>query len=369
MLKEKLQALMKLNTITGVEMHTAKDGQRLLHACTIGIAKQQLSFGAKEKAMKSVLHLAKNFKPGDIALCLTGKGVVTKKIAQVQKVDQQVVNQVLPNANPEHFYFQHYQSGEYSFISAIRRTEADEVLAQFSENGFRVLLLSLDAFVLEGAMELKEGLLEPELQLAYAAAFQLLLAESPVEIEHQPLVFARQQALAKAKLKGIAMVSGLVLLVLLLLNFLLFSYYSGQVKSLSAASNITSAEIGKLRGQEKDISKKTALIKVAGWTGGLNYAYITDQLLACMPAKMSLQEFSINPPDELQSRSRHESVYLCKALKIAGSCADASMLNNWIFAIKAKDWVEGCKIMNYEINQDDGNGLFTIAVQLKDHEE
>lgn len=369
MLKEKLQEMMKLNAVTGVEVHTGKDGQRLLHACSISIVKQQLSFESRQHGLKSVLHFAKVFKPQNIAICLSGKGVITKKIERVQGIDQQVVNQVLPNANPEHFYFQHYTEGEHSFISAIRRTDADELLARFQESGFRVLSLSLDTFVQQNAMELKAGQLEPGLELAYAAAFQLLLNAGPIAIEHEQITRAREQAFAKAKLKGIAMVAGLVLLVLLLFNFMLFSYYSSQVKSLSAASNISSAEIGKLRGQEKDIAKKTGLIKAAGWTGGLNYAYITDQLLAAMPGKMGLQEFSINPPDEQQSRSRHESVYLCKAVKITGSCPDASMLNNWIFAIKAKDWVEGCKIINYAINPDDGSGLFTISVQLKDHEE
>ncbi|WP_316812821.1 hypothetical protein [Pedobacter heparinus] len=370
--KALLQDLMQLNTLTGVEVFTGKDGERVIHACTLKLGKAQLGFEHKHKDLKSVVHFAKNFKPGPVALVIRGKGLITKKMERVQGLDPQALNQVLPNANPEHFYFQHYDNGEHSFISAIRRSDTDELMAAFREQGFQVLSLCLDAFVLEEAMELKQGQLEEELLLAYAAAFQLLLGGAHgnyIEVEQQQLRDNRAQAFAKAKLKGIGLLAGMVLLVLLLLNFSLFSYYSGQVKALSAASNISSTEIGKLKNQEKDIRKKTALIKAAGWTGGLNYAYLCDQLLACMPAKMSLQEFSINPPDEQLSRARHELVYQTRLVKVSGACRDASMLNNWIFAIKAKDWVEGCKILNYGINPDDGSGSFAIAIQLKDHEE
>lgn len=363
---------MQLNTLTGVEVFTGKDGQRVMHGCTLRLSKAQLGFKHKHKDLKSVVHFAKNFKPGPVAIAMRGKGIISKKIEKVPEVNQQVLNQVLPNANPEHFYFQHYDKGEHSFVSAIRRSEADALLAEFREQGFEVLSLSLDAFVLEEAMELEQGVLEGELLLAYAAAFQLLLGgaqDAYIEVVHPQLMLNRAQAFAKAKLKGIGLLAGSVLLLLLLANFMLFSYYSGQVRLLSAASNSSSTEIGKLKDQEKEIRRKAALIKAAGWTGGLNYAYLTDQLLACMPGKMSLAEFSINPPDEQLSRARHETVYQSRLVRISGACRDASLLNNWIFAIRAKDWVQGCKILNYEINPDDGSGSFAIAVELKDHEE
>ncbi|ACU03322.1 hypothetical protein [Pedobacter heparinus] len=370
MLKAMIQDLMRLSTLTGVQVHTEKDGQKLIHACTLKLSKAQLGFEHQHKGLKSVVHFAKNFKPGPLAIVLTGKGIITKKIDKVQGLDPQVLNQVLPNANPDHFYLQHYSNEEYSFISAIRRNEADELMAAFREEGFMVLSLSLDAFVLDDAMELKEGQLEEELLPAYAAAFQVLLGGTEgTYVAVEQLRVNRAQAFARAKLKGIGLLAGLVLMVLLLLNFVGYSYYSEQVKQLSAASNSSTAEIGKLRGQEKEIGKKTELIKAAGWTGGLNYAYLCDALMACMPAKMSLQEFSINPADEELSRARHEMVYQNRQVKVRGACRDASMLNNWIFAIRAKDWVEGCKILNYAINPDDGSGSFAIAVQLKAHEE
>lgn len=364
-----LQGLMKLNALTGIEVHTEKDGQRLFHACTIRIAKQELSIENKQKGLKSVLHFAKNFKAGPVAIALNGKGIITKKIDKVAAVDQQIVNQILPNANPELFYFQHHINGDYSIISAVRRIDADELIGQFREQGFTVLSLSLGAFALENAMELKDGQLEQELSLAYAVAFQTLLSDEPTEVAHQQIIAGRHQFFARTKLQGIGMLAAVAMLVLLLINFALFTYYTGQVQTLSAVSHVTATEIGKLKGQETDISKKTALIKAAGWTGGLNYAYIADQLLACMPLKMSLQELSINPLDEQQSRNKHENVYLTKMVKLSGACADASMLNNWIFALKSKDWVAGCKILNYSINQDDGMGSFAISVELKDHEE
>lgn len=365
MWKGTLQNFGKLSSLTGLEIHTSKSGEFALQACTIRLAKQELIFELAKADLKSVLHLSKHDQAGPIALCLTGKGVITKQIELVAVLDAQVINQVLPNANPDLFYFQHYNDATHSWISAIRRSEADEWLSQLKEHGFEVLALSLDRFPLEGVLKPAVEQLDERLWLAYASAFQVLLQQDLVTVKHNGLERERKQAFARSQVLAVGRVFGLALLVLLLINFALFSYYSDELNKLSTQSNTTAAEVGKLKQMESDIYQKTAFITQAGWTGGLNYAYLTDQLLSCMPAKITLQEFAINPLNEALSKNKHEDLYETKTVRISGTCLDAGMLNNWIFAIKAKDWVSGCKILNYAINPDDGAALFAISIQLQ----
>lgn len=365
MWKGLLQNFGKMTVMTGLEIHTEKDGLLALHACSVKLLKEELVFECNKPNLKSLVHFTKHYQPTPIGLCLTGKGIITKKIERVAALDAQVINQILPNANPELFYFQHYVSGDYSWISAIRRTEADDWVAQLAAHGFKVLSLSLDRFVLEEVIQPEATQLEETLWLAYAVAFQLLLRKDLVAVVHPELTHNREQSFARSRVMAIAGVFGVFLLLLLLLNFVLFSYYREQLEALSARSNTTAAEVGKLKRMEADIEQKTAFITKAGWTGGLNYAYIADQLVSCMPRKISLQDLSINPLNEAISKQKHEEVYEIKTVSVTGACGDASTLNNWIFAIKAKDWVAGCKILNYAINQDDGSGAFAISIQLQ----
>lgn len=365
MWKGLIQNFGKVTAMTGLEIHTKKDGNLVLQACSARLQQQELVFEEHKTNLKSLLHFSKQYKPGPIALCLTGKGIITKKIERIAGLDPQVINQILPNANRDLFYFQNYINGDYSWISAIRRTEADDCVAQLAAHGFKVMALSLDHFVLEEVIKPAAGQLEEALWLSYAAAFQLLLRKELVAVAHPGLTSNREQCFAKSRLMAMASVFGVFLLLALLVNFVLFSYYSDRLEALSARSNTTAAELGRLKHMEADIGQKTAFITRAGWTGGLNCAYIADQLIACMPPKISLQDLSINPLNEAASKQKHEEVYEIKTVSVTGDCADASMLNNWIFAIKAKDWVAGCKILNYAINQDDGSSAFAISIQLQ----
>lgn len=353
MLKSWFTDLFRLRVLTGVDVQLLADGQMLINFCSMKIKGDQLSVTDKGEGLKNILHFSKQLKSGLVVLNLSGKGVLTKRMERIEKLDQQVINQILPNANAGDFYFQlaHEEGG--SVVSLIRRKDADELMAGFSAKGFKVIALILNGFT-ENA--------------AYQSAFQVLVTGELVEAKSPALTRRMQEAFAKARLTGIAAVSGTALLVLLLVNFFVYTNYADLLRDCAVRSNTSAAEISKYQSLETEVVGKTRFVKNVGWTGGLSPAFMVDQLLAGMPVPIKLNEFAINQQDQRISGSTAEALTVSKTIKISGSCSEASVLNNWLFGIRSNKWVGSCRIDNYQINNEDGRALFSITINLKDDE-
>lgn len=354
MLRALFSDLFRLRVLTGVDLRLLGDGQMNISYCSLRIKGDQLGVTGKSEGLKHVLHFSKQLKPGPIALHISGRGVLTKKLDRVEKLDQQVIHQLLPNANSNDFYVQHQQTADTSLVSLIRRKEADELMAAFDAQGFTVIALSLAAFT-ENA--------------AYQAAFQVLVKPELVEAKSVELSKRRTEVFAKAKLMGIAMLAGPLLLVLLLLNFFLFTHYSNELQACSARSTTSAASILKYRVMEQRVGSRTAFIKQAGWTGGLDHSFMVDQLMADMPGQIKLNELAVNPIADKVAGSMAGTELSSNTVKISGSCSNAGVLNDWLFSIKANPWAAGCSIDNYVLNTEDGRALFSITITLGDDEK
>lgn|GEM_PF-1808085 len=351
-----VQYLWRPDTLTGVAVQITAPGSVLLHACKISVFRDRLDILDKHTGLKNIGHFAKQYPVGPVALCLSGKGVIT-----LQKMP--------PNANPDDFYIQYHQQEEVQYLSLMRRSEADQLIAELESYGFTVLSLSLGEFAATD-IALPEAILDGDLRLAYGAAFQALVPDAePVEVEAPVFTWKKEQAFAKVKLTRRALLFVLVMASLLIFNFILHLYYADKEHALAVKSRGTAVVAGQLKSTESEINRKVALIRSAGWTAGLNPAFILDRLIAGMPEQLTLQEFSLNPPKKDLKKLDAGLVYEKGLVEISGLCKEANALNNWLIAIKTYDWVQECKIKNYLVSAENGQGMFTVQVQLKDQEE
>lgn len=356
----KIKRWFELRDLTGLEARLGSDGVETVHACTLQIAGDHLSVEAERTGLKNIAHFAKHFKPVPVALCLSGKGVLSKKIQDTAATAQQALQQVLPNANAADFYLQL----EADSLSLIRKNIADPVLAELSASGFRVISLNLGG---QGSTNIP-GKIKPELAGAYSAAFQVLLGQEQAEVSSPELEEHKQQVYAKAKLMGRGLVLGCTLLVLLLVNFFLFTHYQSAAEKLAFRKTRSGQEIKKFQQMESGIMQKTMLITTAGWAGGYPYAWLTGELMSSRPLAIGISVFSINPQKIQAIVSSREAVYETGKIRISGTCDKAATLNNWLFEIRAKDWVKDCGILSYEFNKESGKGQFTIDIAINDYE-
>jgi hypothetical protein len=354
----------ELSTLTGAEIRLGQDGVEAVLACTLQVSGDRMAIKDQHAGLKNIAHFAKYYKPGPLALCLTGKGILTKEIQPVAVTSQQLIGQVLPNANAADFYFQLDQKAGLTLVSIVRRSVADGLIKELTALGFPVVSLSLGTLADEDAVS---GV-KPELMSAYYSAFQVLLKQEIVGVDHAVIKENRLHAFAKAKVIGIAVVFGCVMLVLLMVNFFMFNHYETEAGRLSLKRNRSGMQVKKFQQMESDILQKTSLVASAGWAGGYPYAWLTDQLMAGRPAAVAISGLSINPLKIQRATISAAEIYETKKIRISGTCDKAATLNNWLFEIRAKAWVKDCGIMTYELNKESGKGQFTIDIEISDYE-
>ncbi|WP_285060255.1 hypothetical protein [Pedobacter ginsengisoli] len=361
---DRIRGWFELGTLIGAEIRLGQDGTESVQACTLQISGDRMTVKDQHTGLKNITHFAKHYKPGPLAVCLTGKGILTKQIQPIAVASEQVISQVLPNANAADFYFQLEQRDGHAVVSLVRRPVADDLIKELTALGFQVICLSLGA--------LRNGQatsnLKPELMPAYDSAFQVLLKQELTGVDHAALNENRLQAFARAKVGGIAAVFGCVMLVLLVINFFMFSHYEAEAGRLSLKRNRSGMQVKKFQQMESDIQQKTSLITSAGWAGGYPYSWLTGQLMAGRPSAVAITQFSINPLKIQSGATSTAEIYETGKIRVSGTCDQAATLNNWLQEVRAKEWVKDCGILNYELNRESGKGQFTIDIEISDYE-
>jgi hypothetical protein len=184
--------------------------------------------------------------------------VLTKQVDKLEGVNEQNFSSILPNANINDFYVQHFISGEQSFVSIIRKADADKGIAEAENANIIPLSLSLGPFVLDtispqlntysgdiifnghtvkrdetgnwldvSADNLArsefpfkadaEPLAEEQL-LPYAASFQLIIGVGGVIANIESLAYRHEDTLKRRKLKVTGAITLAIFFILLLVN-------------------------------------------------------------------------------------------------------------------------------------------------------
>lgn len=399
-----LKTYYRINEAAGLAIHISADGNAELNACAVTVNKNQLSIEKKVTGLADLNDLKKHFQIKHVAVNLSGKGVLHKQTALIEELNAHNFGQLFLNAPIQDFYVQHFKSGDISFVSVIRKSEADKWLLALESAGYIPLILSLGPFAAEqvqdqlnvyegglvfdghtverneskawtayryiennsAAYPLKIALeqLHEKLLLAYAVAFQLVLA-GQLQLTDAEVPELRQRLdalLAKKKLTVNAAVVLIIFFILLLVNFVLFSsLYSDNNQLTDKVSQITKSSIS-VHGVQEQVSQKEALLKELGWDGNINKSVLIDQLAALMPGEITLDVIAVNPADQEQSRLQKTVAFHDGQIDLTGHSDKIIPLNEWIARIRTKAWVKNIQLENYSFNNEQNTGLFTIVI-------
>jgi len=363
-----IKTWLELQELTGVEITSGKDGIAGVNACSLELKQNKVQIRSQKASLKHIAHFAKQFKPGPVALCLSGKNILVRKTEKTIAIDRQLISTLWPNIKYEDFYFQLVSAESESWISMIRRTEADLWTEALALQGFPVISISLGkdaAFMLDDADKQQvESVLLP----AYSAALTALLGIDNELVNDAEVKNSRDRVLARLKVQKIGLIIAVACFMVLAANFFFYQHYSGEVDRLSKERNLSAERVGAYQDMEKDIMKKQALLRSVGWTGGYPMAYLTDQLVACKPKDILLTALCINPVKEDSGIAGKKEVMQANTLLIEGFCDQAGTLNNWVGEIRSKTWVKSCSVAAYDLSRDTGKGKFSVTITLLDYE-
>lgn len=399
----KLDQYYRLNKVAGIYIRVDNGGQQI-HLCAVEANGNQLDITKKVIGLTSVAQLKEHLQTKTVvSLNLSGKGILQKRIDKVEIVDQNVFSQILPNAKLDDFYVQNFASGEHSFISVIRKPEADKWLNQLKELYFQPLLLSLGIFPVEqiipqlnvyeseviidgyqiqrdekgdwldsrltedkspfvfkvGSEKIDEKLLIP-----YANAFQLVMIGQvdATAADADELNKSLQSRLNEQKLKVQGTMVLTVIFSLLLLNFILLSWLNSSNASLSDQVGKYAETTSNEQEISERIKEKESLLQTLGWDGGINKSVLIDQVCSLLPQELTLREITVNPIDVASSRVRKIVVFYNKKIIITGNSEKIIPVNEWIARIKTKTWVKNIQLENFIYNSELNTGQFIISI-------
>jgi len=400
-----LEQYYRINEATGVNVAIAQDGNVAIAACSVSIANNKLNFEKKLTDLVNIDELSKHLPAKTIiALNLSGKGIIQKQTEKIEDIDQNNFNKILPNAKLEDFYVQNFISGNQSFVSIIRKTEADKWINQLNAAGFAPLMLSLGPFPVQNIIsqvniygneiifndhnilrneqlewisyQYNESDLSPfplkvesesiseKLLIPYAVAFQLVLANSlPLISADVPPLQADFKRLVEGK--KIKVQSSLILcgfFALLLANFFWFSWLNSNNAKLTDQVSISAQSSEDIQKINDEIQQKEALLKTLGWENAINKSVLIDQVASLLPQEVSWREAAIDPIDLSGSRNQRTSVFFNRKIRIMGNSEKIIPVNEWIARIKTQAWVKNVQLDSYAYNNELNTGQFTILI-------
>jgi len=400
-----LEKYYNINQAVGISIHILAYGGMLINACLVTVENNQLTIDKKLIDLESLEELKKHLpEKTPVALNLTGKGILQKQTEALSEVNQHNFSKILPNATISDFYLQNFVSGEQSFVSVVRKSEADKWIGQLGAIGLSPLQLSIGPFPVYNVipqlnvydngiifnghvielneqqnwtshryeqekrsqfpLKLESESLDEKLLIPYAAGFNLVMASKvqPIvaDVPYLETELDTLIAVKKFKVKGVVILT--VFFILLLINFVLFSW-------LNSANNKLSEQVGQMaqtsinsQGVEDQVKQKEALLNELGWDEGINKSVLIDQLAALLPEEITINKIDVNPVDLAASRIQKSLTFLNRVIKITGNSEKIIPVNEWIARAKTKPWVKNIQLDSYTFNSELNTGQFTIII-------
>ena len=400
-----LEQFYRISNATGINMTIQPDGSILLAACKISVQNKGLDIEKKTSKHPSIESLKKEIDLNTpIALNICGKGILYKQSSKIEELSPNTFSQLLPNANQDDFYIQHFITGEQSFVSIIRKAEADKWIHQLTEAGFKILALSLGPFAVNAIIpqlniygeelvfdthhiqrdeqghwikyqsepgakaiypiKVETEAINEEILLPYAAAFQLVMGNQiqSVQADHAGLQKAFNHTQSNKKLQAYGGIILAVTFLLLLINFLVLTQLAASNTSLSIQLSGFTESSHNLKATEDSVKAKEALLQSLGWDGGLNKATFIDQLAANLPKEITWNELQINPPDQVGTDLQKKPVFKDRQIKLMGESANILPVNEWMARMKTKAWVKDIQLESYTFNTETNTGQFILTI-------
>jgi len=400
-----LEQFYSLDRAIGIAIELQSDDSAVFNVCEVYVNKRLLDLGKKRAGLSDIAVLKKEFPQQPYcALNICGKGVLHKQLPKIDHIDKTNFSRILPNANMDDFYIQQFNTDTLSFISVIRKQQADKWLQILTEQGYRPLMLSLGSFAannIENQLNLYEDQLvfdghviqrddnhnwlsyhydmhqrtsyplkiageniDERLILPYAAAFQLVLSSKlvPIKATVSTLgeVFSGVINDRKLKVKAVAALG--VFFILLFFNFILFSWLTKANNQMMDKVSRTTANSSELRMIETEANQKESLVKQLGWDGSVNKSLLVDQLAALLPSEVKWRELTINKLDWSASKIQKKLVFLDRQIRVTGESDKIIPVNEWLARVKSLKWVKSVQLDSYLFNAEQNTGQFIVVI-------
>jgi len=372
----------------------------------LNLAKGSISIIKKSETtedLETILPKIKKLAP--LILLVNGYGILHRSLNPISLSNQEIIAQVLPNANAKDFIIQKTENGKNLLVSIIRKKIIAEQIALFKsleqwpvaiavgnfhtkniisfiENTDRIatdfqLLAFNKEFGIINSFEKKQTSsdLSPLLKIgddkipaslmsAYAAAFCLLTGRiDDLAITKE---IKEEHLWANIFNKGKLVVGGVVA-ILLLLNTFFFYNFKDKKANLQRTLFTYQDQFSQLDSMRNSLSKQRSFLKNTRLNGFSKSSYYADQIGHSIPKGIALEELTIFPEKKQKKPLKKDKLvdYDFQKINIKGKSDNSIRYNDWITTLKVLPWITEVTHISYqELQKEIGKFETEITIRL-----
>lgn len=359
--------------------------------------KSGISFEKRGKGFLEISALVKDASSKfPILLHVEGKGIISRMAPVGENYRQNIL---MNNSGEQDFYFTEFRDKQSIWYSFARRDLIEPIIAQFNDNGAKVIQVSTGPFAVgvlvpylirkdilvhgfaialadksfvsfEKSSETKSDTVslgvdtvESFLLPSVAVGTHIFRPSPDLSLPQNETALALN--LAEAKQKNIfrrfsaAMISFFA--ILLCGNYLYLNNLNSKIEENYAELSLHEGQLAQIAQLKDEQQRKESLLKTSGLLNRNFLSYYLMELGNTVPRDITFDEIQVRPLlDEI--KDKHKIEFMERLIVLSGRSKTSHILQKWIETLEAKEWVASVEIMNYTYTKNRGN--FELQILL-----
>lgn len=395
-LKERLQYIIDGSTYQGLEVFTIGDS---VHWSFLKLkrSKGELTLLHESTSISLETLLPEVDKKSPLVLVINTSKVLKKQIAkEAQGTPEQWVGQAFPNLDMDSFHFEIMESPSIRVVSICKTSEVNDILENLKGHGI------LPTKVYLGVSALKNSL--PYLDFPIYGSNFTIETHSPgsLHLENMdamgqddmdingltlsvPNLLPFSAVLGHiAQDRGISNLSGIngslensfknrrifqlglqvglgTILMVLLLNFVLFSHYRTKTQTMDSISSLE-IQTEMLKEVRDRVNGKETKLKALLGSSHSKTSYYLDRIAQSLPHTLLLDEMVYQPLSKPIQDGKPIEVTK-HSLVLSGETADKEAFTQWTDTLEKMDWIAHVDILGYEYASSSSD-RFSLNIEL-----
>lgn len=390
-------------TIAAVNIFAVRENYYSAEIVLLALKRKQINIISKEK-FEGTIEQVCNFIPDKMQVCLSidGKGILYKDWDDEIVSKKQLFKELLPQGNYNDFYIQVNSSEEGSIITIARQNYVNAILQEFNQKGKAVVDLIFGPFVLNkvrhlikekknlwnlskrivtwgssqlitkvslytGNLEYKYSFGDEEVSSHYIVpfshAFSALVSPHLLNKDIDTVNEVRNKQYYK---KAISFIGSGILgfyLILLLINYFLFTSLSTELNHTLASYEGSLKVLNKLEVKVADLQQKESLAKRIGAGDKEQLSFYIDRIASTIPNYITLTQFAINPLNKRRSK-KDTPEFKRGIIIISGNISSGIRLYKWIDKLSKITWVNKVEVLSINHEEVSKPANFTIELEF-----
>jgi hypothetical protein len=402
------QKVIQINKASGIEIIIQEEDRFVIHLVTASRKGNNVLKDNEEIGLGTLSELKDKINPGiPVSVVINGKGVLVKRVAST--VDSGIIHSVIPNANPNEFYYELSELQEGRVIAIIRKETVDKILRQLKTLDLKIISVSLgfnainnilpffnhsskftiesDSLTLEVVSNkvidfekkqltvinkyqdeeylIANQYLKPSTIISFSAATGLLADDLKYSggINGQVMNLERKEYRFYKLFKAASWTLLIFVLLILLINFIIYNNYYHKNVELAETEVLSGNATSKTTSLKQEVIQKEKFLLASGWTTTSRISLYADRIAAVLPQNIVLSSMQIFPM-RVNSDEPNIIDFRTDAIIITGKSDDPVEINQFLNSLKLLPQFKEANLKDYMVRNESEGGLFTIEIMI-----